>query len=666
MSNSQFTYDDLVAFSLAEIGEGDRPAFDEAMAKDTTAVDQLGRISNAIRAIRPGNVRLDDGFNRRLREQWLREIESDPKPQELGYRSKSADSTFDSSRPMRSSMMALWAHKYMVAGLSAAALAIAFGWLFQRHYAPHPLPISAGSVSIDPISRRPLVPLTPPVHGVDVNPPTAALGAWPMFALSPQRNAVSREKNPPIDWDIKTGRNILWSAALGSKSYGTPVISGGIVTVGTNNEGRRNPSINVDGGVEMAFDASTGKFLWQKFYPKLPTGRVNDWPGEGLCATGYAEPGRLWYCTNTCHVVCLDLSGTPLPDGSPPVIWDFDMIEQLGVFPHNMTSSAIAAWGNLIYVITGNGVDDTHKNVVAPDAPSIVCFDKNTGRVVWTDHSPGSNILHGQWASVAITEVGGRALAIAPLGDAWVYAFDAKAGKIIWKFDVNPKSCLYPGTGNEVLATPCIVGNYMYIGSGQDPEHGEGPGHFYCVDITGQGDISEEIDADPNAPRQRANDGSDDVLAARKGKPNPNSKVVWHFAIARHSGKIFRGEHMNRTISTAVVTPQDLCFIPDFSGFLHCLDAKTGEHLWSYDNEAAVWGSPLYVDRKVYLCDGDGNVRIFRISRKAPAMREVIAHDMGNSIWGSPVLANGVLYVMVRDRLYAIKTGAQAKPEAVQ
>lgn len=113
----------------------------------------------------------------------------------------------------------------------------------------------------------------------------AAAGDWPMFGGTSSRNMVSREKGGPTDWDVKTGRNIKWVADLGSTSHGTPVVSGGRVFAGTNNEGHRDPANTVDGGVEMAFDEVTGKFLWQKFYPKLPTGRVNDWPGIGICAT---------------------------------------------------------------------------------------------------------------------------------------------------------------------------------------------------------------------------------------------------------------------------------------------------------------------------------------------------------------------------------------------
>ncbi|HWE03953.1 MAG TPA: PQQ-binding-like beta-propeller repeat protein [Tepidisphaeraceae bacterium] len=503
-----------------------------------------------------------------------------------------------------------------------------------------------------------------------IDQPHVPVGEWPMWGLTPHRNMVSPEKNPPTDWDVATGKNVLWIQPIGSKSYGNPIVAQGFVTIGTNNEGHRDPANTLDGGVEMAFDQLTGKFLWQKFYGKLPTGRVNDWPGEGLCATAYSEPGKLWYCTNQCHVVCLDMSpgATKLADGSPPVTWDVDMIAKLGVFPHNMTSSAIASWGDYIYVITANGVDDTHKHVVAPDAPAIVCFDKNTGKVVWTDNTPGANVLHGQWASVAIVEINGRPIVIAPLGDAWIYAYDARTGKIIWRFDTNPKDSVYPQTRNEIIATPCIVGPHMFIANGQDPEHGEGYGHLYCVDITGAGDVSEELDAVAGTAKPKVGDelvAPAGQVATHKGKPNPNSKVVWHYSTydLNHDGKIDRSEHMNRTISTALVTPEGLCFAADFSGFLHCLDAKSGQVYWTYDMESAMWGSPMYADGKVYVTDEDGDVRIFPVSKTMPKKDDVIEHNMGGAaIYCSPVLVNGVLYVMTRDHLFAIKAGAQSKP----
>ena len=77
----------------------------------------------------------------------------------------------------------------------------------------------------------------------------------------------------------------------------------------------------------------------------------------------------------------------------------------------------------------------------------------------------------------------------------------------------------------------------MYIANGQDPEHGEGYGHMYCVDITGQGDVSAEIDVDPSAGKPKIGEelvAPQGQASIHKGKPNPNSKVVWHLmSIAR-------------------------------------------------------------------------------------------------------------------------------------
>ncbi len=479
---------------------------------------------------------------------------------------------------------------------------------------------------------------------------------WTMWGRTPSRNMVCPDKNPPTDWDVDTGKNIKWVANLGSKSYGNPIISNGIVYVGTNNENPRDPSLTVDAGVEMAFRESDGKFLWQQAYTKLPTGRVNDWPGEGLCSTVYAEGNTIWYCTNRCQVVCLDVSQS---QPQPTVKWTVDMIKKLGVFPHNMTSCSTTSWGDYIYIITANGVDDTHTHVPAPEAPAIVCFEKQNGNVVWTSNAPGANILHSQWSSPAISSVNGRPLVIAPLGDAWVYAFDGRDGKIVWKFDTNLKDTIYPSTHNEVISTPVIVGNYMYIANGQDPEHGEGRGDLWCVDITKSGDVSLELPANPNAPKPKAGEelmASADTLTSRKGIPNPNSAVLWHYDKfdLNHDGKISADEMMHRSISTvAVDTQKNLVFAPDFSGFLHCLDAKTGKVYWTHDLETAIWGSPLLCDGKVFLGGEDGNLFIFESS---PVEKVLATHNMGDdaAVYCTPVYCNQTLYIMTRQKLFAI------------
>lgn len=350
-------------------------------------------------------------------------------------------------------------------------------------------------------------------------PPPRSPGDWPMAGRTPERNFESPGRRPPVAWDVEKHVNIKWVQELGSKSYGGPTVADGMVLVGTNNESHRDPKVLADGGVLMAFAEKDGHFLWQRHHAKLAGGRVNDWPGEGLTCTSYTEPGRIWYCGNRCEVMCLDASrGGQVPQ----LLWHVDMIGELGVFPHNMTHSSPLVYGDLLYVITANGVDDTHRHIPAPDAPSIACFDKNTGKLVWSDNAPGTRILHGQWSSPALAVVNGRALVLAPLGDGWVYAYGAQTGKIVWRFDTNPKDTVYPQTRNELIAMPAIYHDRMYIACGQDPEHGEGLGHLWCVDLNREGDISSEIDDDPKAPKP----GPEDQWVAARPRRSPGVSQI--------------------------------------------------------------------------------------------------------------------------------------------
>ena len=84
-----------------------------------------------------------------------------------------------------------------------------------------------------------------------------------MFGNTPSRNMVSSEKGLPVRWDLASGMNIKWSAELGSQTYAGPVLLDGKVYVGTNNQQEYNPKLTRDRGNIMAFDAETGKFIWQ-------------------------------------------------------------------------------------------------------------------------------------------------------------------------------------------------------------------------------------------------------------------------------------------------------------------------------------------------------------------------------------------------------------------
>ena len=89
-------------------------------------------------------------------------------------------------------------------------------------------------------------------------------------------------------------------------------------------------------------------------------------------------------------------------------------------------------------------------------------------------------------------------------GDGWVRGYEAQTGKKLWEFDTNPKDSVWPKTRNEVISTPVIFENVVYIANGQDPEHGEGVGHAYAIDATKRGDITQDRHASGTSTRSAA------------------------------------------------------------------------------------------------------------------------------------------------------------------
>jgi outer membrane protein assembly factor BamB len=120
------------------------------------------------------------------------------------------------------------------------------------------------------------------------------------------------------------------------------------------------------------------------------------------------------------------------------------------------------------------------------------------------------------------------------------------------------------------------------------------------------------------------------------------------------TGRIWHYDKIRRSISTGSVY-NGILFYSDFSGFLHALDAKTGKPFWTHDMFAAIWGSPMVIDGKVYLGDEDGDVTVLNADK---TLKVIAESNMGSSVYSTPVPAHGVLYIVNRNQLYALAEGA--------
>ena len=483
---------------------------------------------------------------------------------------------------------------------------------------------------------------------------TVVTGDWPCWGSSIARNMVSAATGVSIDFqpaeDPKEAKKMLWTARLGSQTYGNPVIAGGKVLIASNNGAEYRPKHEGDRGCLLCFDEKTGKFLWQLTRNKIEEGMALDWPDVGICSTPFIEGDRVWLVTNRCELVCLDIQGFYDDENDGPytdevdtekqdadIVWILDMLNDLGVRPHNQATCSPAVYEDMVCVLTSNGVDEeTHEEIPAPEAPSFLGVDKKTGKVAWQDNTPSAKVLHGQWSSPAIGVVNGQAQVYMPGGDGWLYALDVKTGEHIWKFDLNPKDAIWKEAGrgdrNSVIATPVFYENSVVLGAGQDPEHGDGVGHLYRIDATKKGDLS------PQTP---------------DGTANPNSGQIWHLGGIDEDGSQTGekgAEAFRRTMSTVAIH-DGLVYAPDLSGRIHCVDFETGKRYWEADLLATVWGSPLIADGKMFIGNEDGILTVFATGKELKMLAEI---ECESTIYGTPAIANGVLFINDNRRLYAI------------
>jgi HEAT repeat protein len=160
--------------------------------------------------------------------------------------------------------------------------------------------------------------------------------------LSGQEERASQEVaadslHPPDDWDMQTGRNIVWSVGLGDETFGRPVVSNGVVYVGTDNGRQMNPAYQDESGVLIAFRAKDGAFLWQDVAPRVNRG-LGDFLLPSTTGTPHIEGNRLYYVTAECQLRCLDTQGfrdgenngpfreEPFQDvNAADIIWELDI-----------------------------------------------------------------------------------------------------------------------------------------------------------------------------------------------------------------------------------------------------------------------------------------------------------------------------------------------------
>jgi FOG: WD40-like repeat len=306
----------------------------------------------------------------------------------------------------------------------------------------------------------------------------------------------------------------------------------------------------------------------------------------------------------------------------------FDLTEGAGIWSHDAAHSSVLIHGDYLYLNTGTGVDNTHKRIRTPDAPSLVVLDKRSGRLIARDDEHiAPNIFHNTWASPSLADVDSRPLIFFGGGNGILYAFDgsithttdASGPQIlqnVWQFDFDPdapKTNVHKFNGNRregpsnFYGMPVFKEGRIYAAGGGDLWWGKIEAWLKCIDAT-----PKELDA--------------------------SKRLIWSYPLQKH------------VLSTPAVY-HGMVFIADCGRKFHCVDAQDGKPFWTHDVEGEVWASPLVADGKVYLGTRSGAFYIFAAEKEKKLLSSM---QLGAPISGTATAANGVLYVATMTRLYAL------------
>jgi HEAT repeat protein/outer membrane protein assembly factor BamB len=449
----------------------------------------------------------------------------------------------------------------------------------------------------------------------------------PALSAAPQpQPTLAQTGNPPIDWDTTTGRNIVWSVELGNETFGRPVVAGDAVYVGTDNARHRNPAYREECGTLMAFRATDGEFLWADFAPRVERG-MREFLLPSTTSAPYVEGNRLYFVTADCQLRCLDTQGFRDGKNNGPyqeevfqdnaaadIVWDLDMCDSLGVFPHEATNSEVLPLGDLLMVSTSNGQNEGHTRVPSPHAPSLIAVDKHSGKVVWHAIGPGGDVLHGQWSSPVAANVNGRMQVLFGGGDGWLRAYDATSGHEIWRFDGNPTDARWLPrprvlSRSSIIASPVFADGRVYIAMGMDPSHGNGPSLIHAINPNGQRDVT-------------------------------RSRLLW------------TSREVGRVVGTPLVK-DGLLYVADLGGTIHCLDAATGAQVWKHETNAAIWGCLLLAGDRLYVGNVEGTMTVLRAGRQKELLAQI---EMDEPLYSRPAQIGDALYLATAQRLYLIAT----------
>jgi outer membrane protein assembly factor BamB len=281
---------------------------------------------------------------------------------------------------------------------------------------------------------------------------------WPDWR-GPARDGISKEKGLPVKWS-PAGENLAWKAAYGGRS--APVVHNNRVYL-FNSVGS-GPTLQER---LMAFDAGTGKVLWEQrfnvYLSDVP-------PHRAAWASPAVDPATGNIYTFGVHGVVAAVS----PQGK--LLWERPLAEDLGLISTHggRTPSPVIEGDNVIVSGINSGWGDQ-----ARASHRFIALDKRTGTVAWMS-TPGGRPFDTTYAPPVVVDIDGTRLLITGTGDGAVHAIKTFTGEPVWHYNMSKRGI---NTG------PVVNGTTVLVSHGEENLDSNEMGLLAAIDGTAKGAI---------------------------------------------------------------------------------------------------------------------------------------------------------------------------------
>ena len=282
------------------------------------------------------------------------------------------------------------------------------------------------------------------------------------------------------------------------------------------------------------------------------------------------------------------------------------------------------------------------------------CLDTKSGKVLWKRDDLPCRHYRGPSSSVVLFEN----LAILTFDGAdlqYLAALDKQTGATVWKTNRSvvwndetvPGPMAKDGDLRKAHSTPLLVtaaGKPQLISSGAKAAYGYDPRTGHELWRVQYPDWS-------GAPRPLFDKGLAYIVTGLTKKELWAVKTDGHGDVTETGVAWKLKTHIGKYASPLLV--DGLIYTAAEESFVTCLEAATGEVVWTERVGGKYAASPIYADGRIYLFDQDGTTTVIKPGRKL----EVLAtNTLAAGFMASPAVADKALFLRTRTHLYRVES----------